>query len=184
MSGNSYGLTAAEAAVLLAVASGATSVDEVAELLNVSRRDVEGIVERLVSMGYLAWERGRGLLRWRRRLRLTEKGLETLPEARRLLEHVAETVKRSLRERRLARPGGEHGRLSGSGRGNPGGADLAAAVGLGAAALPLLPMLLGLGLLDAALLAATGVLEGFEEDEESGESGEHGFGGFDVEEWE
>ena len=130
------GLTAAEAAVLLAVASGARTVEEVAELLNISPTDASRIIERLVAGGYLVWRERRRLLFLRRReLALTEKGLEALPEARRLLEHAARIVEKTVAA------GGEAGPPP------------AVASTLGAELALLIPMLVGLGFLDAALLS-------------------------------
>jgi len=78
-------MTAAEAAALLAVNAGARSEKEVAMLLNTDEATARRLVERLRSKGLLEVEERRLLVLRRRRLRLTEKGLEAVPEARRLL---------------------------------------------------------------------------------------------------
>ncbi|ABM81348.1 MarR family transcriptional regulator [Hyperthermus butylicus] len=87
------GLTAAEAAVLLAVHRGFDTVESIARLLNTSRETVESIIEKLKSRG-LVEEYTTGFIIKRRRIRLTEHGLNAVPEAMRLLEHAAEAARR------------------------------------------------------------------------------------------
>ena len=144
------GLTAAEAAVLLAVAAGADTVEKIAGLLNADPEAVKRVVERLASRGYLEERTERRLLVLRRRrIVLTEKGLDALPEARRLLLHAAE-----LLSPRGPRPSGEPLVERVGAQPAPGEEELLeslAALGMGAAVLPLLLGLLGAGLALGAL---------------------------------
>ncbi|KSW11592.1 hypothetical protein CF15_01805 [Pyrodictium occultum] len=95
------GLTPSQAAVLLAVYRGVDRVEELARALRLPRETVEDIVGELEAMGMLEEYRS-GLIFKRRRLRLTRRGLDAVPEAMRLMEHAAQAAKR-LVEARLAR---------------------------------------------------------------------------------
>ncbi len=145
------GLTAAEAAVLLAVAAGADTVEKIAGLLNADPAAVKRVAERLAARGYLEEKTERRLLVLkRRRIVLTEKGLDALPEARRLLLHAAELLS-PQRRGTSSEPLVER---VGSGQPSPGEEELVeslAALGIGAAMLPLLLGLLGAGLALGAL---------------------------------
>ena len=134
------GLSAAEAAVLLAVHRGARTPGEIAELLNASREDVERILERLEARGLVKLVERRRLLWRRREAVLTEKGLEAIPEAERLLVHAAEAARRAVEASR---------RGSGSAAA-PAGAQVAAPLAFDAPWL--LPALVALGFLEASLL--------------------------------
>ncbi len=168
------GLTAAEAAVLLAVHRGLDTVDKLARYLRASREDVEAIVARLEARGLLRREK-RGLILKRTVLRLTEKGLEALPEAERLLSSAAEAARRMLLE---PQPGAVQPRYQ--------AAPAAATAGFDPLELAMILPLLGwlgflpLSAMEAAMLGAmmgSRVEEGGEEawaEEESGEWGEEG----------
>ena len=94
------GLTPSQAAVLLAVHRGLDTVEAIARVLRVSREVVESIVEELKAAGLLEEYRS-GLILKRRRLRLTRRGLDAVPEAMRLMEPAAAAAKRLLQEQRL-----------------------------------------------------------------------------------
>jgi len=102
------GLEPFEAAVLVAVARGLKSVDEIAEVLNTRVEDVERVVERLIARGLLARVEKRGILGRRVELRLTEKGYNMLPMALRILEDIGKRVRKRLEEgkRRASASGG------------------------------------------------------------------------------
>jgi len=75
-----------EAAVLLAVAAGASRVDEVSMLLGVPVEEARAAVERLVGEGLLRLVKRRRLLLLREeRLELTERGRAAIPLARSVL---------------------------------------------------------------------------------------------------
>ena len=132
------GLSPSEAAVLLAVHQGASTPREIARLLNASEEAVERIVERLVSRRLLEWrEERRLLILRRRRLALTELGLEALPEAQetlqRMLLRAKQPAARPEKEGEQTRP-----------RPEPPVAPFAAAE-----LAAILPMLIGIGLIGA-----------------------------------
>lgn len=156
-------LSPSEAVVLLAVHQGASTPREIARLLNASEKAVEKIVARLVNRGLLEWrEERRFLFLRRRRLALTELGLEALPEAQ-------ETLQRMLLGAKPApRPGGEKKQEEPQ-HTEPPMAPLAA---MELAAI--LPMLLGIGLLGALFEDA---LSGDEVDKETLRRG------FNPEDW-
>jgi len=144
------GLSAAEAAVLLAAAAGADTVEKIARLLNADPAAVKKAVERLVARGYLGERTERRLLLFKRkRIVLTEKGLDALPDARRLLLHAAELLA-PQRPQPSSTPWVE--RVAG---GNTAAeeelVESLAALGIGAAMLPLILGLLGAGLALGAL---------------------------------
>ena len=94
------GLTPSQAAVLLAIHRGLDTVDAIAKALRVSREVVESIIEELKAAGLVEEYQG-GLILRRRKLRLTRQGLDTVPEAMRLMEHAAVAAKKLLQEQRL-----------------------------------------------------------------------------------
>ncbi|RUM47533.1 MAG: hypothetical protein DSY37_02135 [Hyperthermus sp.] len=97
------GLDAGEALVLLAVARGVDTPGKIAGFFNASKRVVDSIIARLKRHGLLAEERKF----LRRRLVLTERGLELLPEAQRLVVHTVRAAKTLERNTSQSRGGGE-----------------------------------------------------------------------------
>ncbi len=163
-------LTPAEAAALLAIHAGARDEKEVASMLNTDVETARRLVERLRSRGLVEVEERRILFIRRRRLRLTEKGLEAIPEARRvLLETVAARSARS--EARHETQGAEKAP-----------SDAAMAPELGLPLLALLPLLLGAGLVGAALAAGAALIEEADGGEDHGDE-QSGIIQYDPEEW-
>lgn len=97
------GLTYSEAAALLIIHRGVSTVNGLAEALNVSAREAEQIVAGLEARGLVERVRG-GLLR-REKLRLTRRGLDAVPEAAEALRRASEAAVRAAEEaRRGGRP--------------------------------------------------------------------------------
>jgi len=136
-------LTPAEAAALLAIHAGARNVDEVASLLNTDTDTARRLVERLRSKGLVEVEERRLLFIKRRRLRLTEKGLEAIPEARRIL---LETI--TGQETSASHVGGKGAETTQPQQPPTGPPEQALPL-----SMALLPLLLSLGLLGVAVAA-------------------------------
>lgn len=97
------GLSYSEAAALLLIHRGLTSVRQLASALRVSREEAERIVASLEAKGLVERVRG-GLLR-REKLRLTRRGLDSVPEAAEVLRRASEAALRAAEEARAgARP--------------------------------------------------------------------------------
>ncbi len=85
-----------EDAVLVAIARGVETVGELAEVLNVSREDVERVVERLKAEGLIREEVvGRWIFK-KRVLKLTEEGFRRASEAYEKLRRLAEEIRERL----------------------------------------------------------------------------------------
>ncbi|MET1101586.1 MAG: hypothetical protein ABWW69_03810 [Pyrodictiaceae archaeon] len=125
-------LSLLEAAVIAAVAQGIDSIKGLEQLVNVSREELERIILRLANRGLLRIEE-KGFIFKRRVLRLTEEGFNKLEEARRLLMRAAEEVK-GLAERREESISDEVSRSY-------------------ELLTPIIPLLVWMDLLDAAILA-------------------------------
>jgi DNA-binding PadR family transcriptional regulator len=117
-------------AVLEALSTGAKSASEISSIAEMERHDVEAILASLMGQG-LVEGRERGLLFKREVYALTERGWEALHKWR---EHVKELVSKAAELR-------EEGRVE-------------EADALIAPIQSVLPLLLALGVLDAALYAA------------------------------
>ncbi|AEM39334.1 hypothetical protein Pyrfu_1476 [Pyrolobus fumarii 1A] len=97
-------LSPLEAAILVAVARGVDDPREIAKLFNTRVEDVEDAIKRLAMRGLLEVEEKRILFLKRRRIRLTGKGLELVPEATRVLEKLANTIRAGIEAVRGAPP--------------------------------------------------------------------------------
>jgi len=80
-----------EAAVLVALAEGAETPDELAELLRVDRDSIVKVLEQLEAKGLVKKER-KGLIFKKTVYRLTEEGYEALEEASRKLREAAKEL--------------------------------------------------------------------------------------------
>jgi len=90
----------AEDLVLVAVLSGADTVESIAEATRLDMASVERAVQKLVAEGMLAYEE-RGFWIFRRHvLRLTERGFERAQKALEELKKVAEHIRSRLVEAR------------------------------------------------------------------------------------
>ncbi len=96
-------LTPVEAAVLVAVARGARTTEEIARLLNLDSRDVQEVVDRLVARGLLARRKRKILFITREEIRLTRRGYDALPSAEEKLRDVAEKLRKAAQAARVNR---------------------------------------------------------------------------------
>ncbi|BEP16756.1 hypothetical protein PYJP_01080 [Pyrofollis japonicus] len=99
---DSYGLRPSEAAVLVAISRGIDTAEAIASLLNTDKNTAKNIIETLIAKG-LVKEVVEGRIIKRRRLVLTEKGLDALPEAQKILSQAA-TVAKEYAERKEVPP--------------------------------------------------------------------------------
>jgi DNA-binding MarR family transcriptional regulator len=99
---DSYGLRPSEAAVLVAISRGIDTVEAIASLLNTDKDTAKDIIETLIAKG-LVREHVEGRIIKRRRLILTDKGLDALPEAQKILSQAA-TVAKEYAERKEIPP--------------------------------------------------------------------------------
>ncbi len=170
------GLTPVEAAVLVAVARGARTVEEIANLLNLDPRDVQEVVDKLVARGLLAKRKRKILFITRDEIRLTRKGYDALPSAEEKLRRVAEKLREAAQAARAAREDGQ---------------PIPPSYALTEEMLLIAPLLVTLGLLPAAILTLLENTETFEginnedtgldNDMDAGEVGDNiGVGGDDA----
>lgn len=150
MSGLLYG----EAAVLVLVHRGVSTVKDIAAILNTSVEEAKSIVESLEARGLI--ERvTTGVIFRREQLRLTRRGLEAIPEAVDVLKKASEALVKAAEDARKSE-------------------ERQSREGLGEDMLALLPALLYLGLVPgwvaATLLPYTHTLAGHVEGGEEGES--------------
>ena len=131
-------LSYSEAVVLLLIYKGVTSVKGIARALRVSQAEAERIVRSLEAKGLVRVERG---FLGRTRVRLTQEGLDAIPEASRLVEEARRAI---LDAAERARDHGEPPVLD-------------------AGILSLTPALLFLGLLPAWVLSVLPILYAEEE---------------------
>ncbi|HIC99335.1 MAG TPA: hypothetical protein EYP08_06840 [Pyrodictiaceae archaeon] len=80
-----------EAAVLVAIAKGIETLDELAELLRVDRDSIVKVLEQLEAKGLVKKER-KGLIFKKTVYRLTQEGYEVLEEANRKLREAAKEL--------------------------------------------------------------------------------------------
>ncbi len=92
------GLLYSEAAALMLIHRGLSTVKEVASALRVSVEEASRIIASLEAKGLVERVRG-GILR-RKKLRLTKRGLDALPEAAEVLRRASEAAARAAEEAR------------------------------------------------------------------------------------
>ena len=85
-----------EDAALVAIAQGAETVDELAEVLRISRKDAENLLHKLSLEGLVKTEERGWWIFKRKVIVLTEKGFDRAVKALEQLKSLAETIRREL----------------------------------------------------------------------------------------